>query len=588
MLKSVKSSLLAIGIILLLATLLVVIQALRQQKNLTDSAQQAFVGKDVVADILPPPLYLIEMRLVLSQAIEGTLPIADAVEIFNRLNSEYNARIEYWGKNLAYGVEKKLLGRQHTAAKNFILEAQNAVVEKLKAGDIKSAQTNLAKVHELYLEHRAGVDESVAAGNSLATDSVASFDRNTKQSTTILWLMTMASFAIGMVLILRNIKQIISPLAESAEFARHVSAGDLTHELSPCNKVEIADLQSSLLEMQKSLSKIVGDVRESTDTIHHSSTEIAVGNSDLSSRTEKTAASLQQASASMQHVSATVKHSAENAGQANQLAANAAEVAARGGEVVSQVVKTMDEINASSKKISDIISVIDGIAFQTNILALNAAVEAARAGEQGRGFAVVASEVRSLAGRSAEAAKEIKSLIGASVERVEVGSRLVEDAGTTMQEIVTSVQRVSDIISEITAASTEQSASIHQVSESVLQLDQMTQQNAALVEEGAAAAESMRDQASKLTEAVGAFKLVKSDGQGASKQAGPRREAVHEPRASFQQASKPGSLVNRLKAAKNERARLGSTATETADAKKNSPALQASSSSQPDQNWESF
>jgi len=229
MLKSVKSSLLAIGIILLLATLPVVLQSLRQQKNLTDSAQQAFVGKDVVADILPPPLYLIEMRLVLSQAIEGTLSATDAIANFNRLNSEYNTRVEYWEKNPAYGVEKNLLGRQHTAAKMFILEAQNGVIEKLKEGDLKSAQGNMAKVHEIYLEHRAGVDESVTAGSSLATESVASFEHNTKQSTIIFWVMTLVSFTIGFVLILRNIKQIITPLAASAEFARHVSMGDLTH-----------------------------------------------------------------------------------------------------------------------------------------------------------------------------------------------------------------------------------------------------------------------------------------------------------------------------------------------------------------------
>ncbi|WP_235582356.1 methyl-accepting chemotaxis protein, partial [Rhizobacter sp. Root16D2] len=231
------------------------------------------------------------------------------------------------------------------------------------------------------------------------------------------------------------------------------------------------------------------------------------GNQDLSARTEQTASNLQQAASSMEQLTGTVKQSADSARQANQLASSAAEVAARGGSVVAQVVTTMDEINASSKKINDIIGVIDGIAFQTNILALNAAVEAARAGEQGRGFAVVASEVRSLAQRSAQAAKEIKGLIGASVDRVEAGSRLVADAGTTMNEIVGSVQRVSDIIGEITAASSEQSDGIGQINTTVTQLDQMTQQNSALVEESAAAAESLRDQAQRLSQAVGAFRF---------------------------------------------------------------------------------
>jgi len=237
------------------------------------------------------------------------------------------------------------------------------------------------------------------------------------------------------------------------------------------------------------------------------SEEIAAGNNDLSQRTEQSAASLEETASSMQQLTATVKQSADSARQANQLAASAAQVAQRGGQVVGQVVSTMDDINASSRKISDIISVIDGIAFQTNILALNAAVEAARAGEQGRGFAVVASEVRSLAGRSADAAKEIKLLINTSVEKVEGGSALVAQAGETMTEIVSSVQRVTDIMGEITAAASEQSDGIAQVNSAIGHLDQMTQQNAALVEESAAAASSMKDQVQRLAQVVATFKL---------------------------------------------------------------------------------
>ena len=263
-------------------------------------------------------------------------------------------------------------------------------------------------------------------------------------------------------------------------------------------------LQAALARMDSAVSA----VRGSTTSIETACSEIATGNQDLSVRTEQTASNLQRTASSMESLTSTVKQSANAAHQANQMAASAAEVAARGGAVVSQVVTTMDEINHSSKKIADIIGVIDGIAFQTNILALNAAVEAARAGEQGRGFAVVASEVRSLAGRSAEAAKEIKVLISASVEKVDSGSRLVHNAGSTMTEIVHSVKRVSDIIGEITAASTEQSDGIAEVNQAIAQLDQMTQQNAALVEQSAAAAESLRDQARRLVGAVEVFRTA--------------------------------------------------------------------------------
>ncbi|WP_431260653.1 methyl-accepting chemotaxis protein [Roseateles chitinivorans] len=299
-------------------------------------------------------------------------------------------------------------------------------------------------------------------------------------------------------------------LGGEPEYARDVmrqmAEGDLSQTIRVAPGAE-ASLLAAVRDMSQGLSAIVGNVRSGTDSMTVASREIAAGNQDLSVRTEKQAGSLEQTASNMQQLTETVRQSADAASQANQLAGSAATVAKKGGEVVGQVVSTMDEISASSRKIGDIIGTIDGIAFQTNILALNAAVEAARAGEQGRGFAVVASEVRSLAQRSAEAAKEIKTLIGASVTRVEAGSRLVQDAGSTMEEIVASVQRVSDIISEITAASAEQSQGIGHVNESVVQLDQMTQQNAALVEEAAAAANSLEQQARALQSAVSTFKL---------------------------------------------------------------------------------
>jgi methyl-accepting chemotaxis protein len=302
-------------------------------------------------------------------------------------------------------------------------------------------------------------------------------------------------------------RKVIDDLRRAVGVATEAANGNLCANAETSRTDEVGDLMRSLGAMTRQLSSSLQTVKESSSSIQTASAEIAIGNHDLSQRTEQTASNLQQAASSMDQLTGTVKQSAESARQANQLAASAAEVAARGGAVVAQVVTTMDEINASSKKISDIIGVIDGIAFQTNILALNAAVEAARAGEQGRGFAVVASEVRSLAGRSADAAKEIKGLISASVGKVQDGSRLVTDAGKTMTEIVGSVQRVSDIIGEITAASAEQSEGIGQINGAVTQLDQMTQQNAALVEQSAAAATSMKEQAVRLATLVGTFRL---------------------------------------------------------------------------------
>ena len=287
-----------------------------------------------------------------------------------------------------------------------------------------------------------------------------------------------------------------------------IAQGDLTRSIHVEGRDEVARLMVALSAMKDKLAQVVSGVRESSEGVATASAQIAQGNSDLSQRTEEQASALEQTAASMEELSSTVRQNADNARQANQLALSASTVAVSGGEVVGRVVETMKGINDSSKKIVDIISVIDGIAFQTNILALNAAVEAARAGEQGRGFAVVASEVRGLAQRSGEAAKQIKALISNSVDRVEQGSALVDQAGATMQEVVTAIRRVTDIMGEISAASIEQSSGVTQVGQAVTQMDQATQQNAALVEESAAAAESLKMQAQQLVSAVAVFKLA--------------------------------------------------------------------------------
>jgi methyl-accepting chemotaxis protein len=309
------------------------------------------------------------------------------------------------------------------------------------------------------------------------------------------------------VLAFRITRSITLPLRQAVDIARRVAAGDLSAQIDAGSRNETGQLMNALREMNGSLVRIVGGVRSGTETIASASSQIAAGNMDLSARTEEQASALEETASSMEQITSTVKQNADNAQQANRLALSASEVASRGGSMVSEVVATMDTINASSKKIVDIIGVIDGIAFQTNILALNASVEAARAGEQGRGFAVVASEVRNLAQRSAGAAKEIKQLINASVEHVEAGTKLAGDTGTTMNEIVARIRQVSEIIAEISAASHEQTAGIEQINQAISQMDQTTQQNAALVEEAAAAAEALNDQAQQLSQSVSVFRV---------------------------------------------------------------------------------
>jgi len=359
-----------------------------------------------------------------------------------------------------------------------------------------------------------------AAASALAEQLQANFDAGVKRvevaSRMVLGLVALATLlalALTGPLTWLNIQLICQPLNEARAMAQRIAHGDLSRALQDVHgRDEVAQLSQALQHMQGELHQLVGDVRTSASSILLASSEVAVGHLDLSQRTERTAASLQHAAASMTTLSQAIAHSSDAALQANQLANSAAAVALDGGQVVGQVELTMNNINASSSKISDITSVIDSIAFQTNILALNAAVEAARAGEQGRGFSVVAAEVRSLASNSAEAAKEIKALIVESVERVEDGSQLVRQAGQTMTSIVASTQRVTSIVQDMSAAARRQADEIERVNSAVVQLDAMTQQNAALVEQGAAAAESLKDQASRLNLLVDRFRLQREDG----------------------------------------------------------------------------
>ena len=360
-------------------------------------------------------------------------------------------------------------------------------------------------------------------------------------------------------MVARRIKQ---ALDQAIGASRRIASGDLTAQIQVQSSDETGELLTSLKEMNEGLSRIVGEVRNGCDSIATATEEIAAGNSDLSQRTEEQASALEETASSMEELTSTVKQNADNAQAANQLAINASGVAVKGGEVINRVVRTMESITDSSKKISDIIGVIDGIAFQTNILALNAAVEAARAGEQGRGFAVVAAEVRSLAQRSAAAAKEIKSLIEDSVGKVQDGSRLVEEAGRTTQDIVTSIKRVTDIMAEISAASQEQSSGIEQVNTAITQMDDVTQQNAALVEQAAAAAESLEEQAQQLVGVVARFTLEDSGHKAQAVPEKPRKLTRSQP-ARFKETEKKVRQFSDSRSARAPQARPGGRLAET-------------------------
>ncbi|HJV86433.1 MAG TPA: methyl-accepting chemotaxis protein [Noviherbaspirillum sp.] len=402
----------------------------------------------------------------------------------------------------------KAILKEITAARAAYAPARDQVVARLKEGSREAAvahlMTQVAPLQDTYFEAIAKMirfqeEQMTNDGKEAATEGTMAIVIMVALSAVASLLAIVAGFLVA--------RSITVPVAQAVELAEAVAEGDLTRNITVTSKDEIGKLLAALKYMNDNLARIVSQVRSGTETIASASGQIATGNLDLSSRTEEQAGSLEETASSMEELTATVRQNAENAQQANRLSISASEIAGKGGAVVSQVVDTMASINTSSRKIVDIIGVIDGIAFQTNILALNAAVEAARAGEQGRGFAVVAAEVRSLAQRSAAAAKEIKTLISDSVDKVDDGTRLVNEAGATMEDIVTSVQRVTDIMGEITAATREQTAGIEQINQAISQMDQTTQQNASLVEEAAAAAEALREQAATLSHAVNVFRV---------------------------------------------------------------------------------
>ncbi len=423
-----------------------------------------------------------------------------------------------WAMQVKIAVAKKV------AVPGLDTEQVQKLASLTQADEEKKALAAAMASHTASPEdHMQAVDQLASKLVGLQIADSGQLQAALNRAVTLNWSALFIGIVLGIGIALRLSGSIVRPLTDAAQVAQSIAGGDLSNTIATGGTDEVGVMLTSLHAMQGNLAQLVANVRQGSEGVATASSEIAHGNNDLSTRTEQQASALQETAASMEELGTTVQQNADSARQANQLAQSASTVAIQGGNVVGQVVETMKDINDSSRKIADIISVIDGIAFQTNILALNAAVEAARAGEQGRGFAVVASEVRSLAGRSAEAAKEIKSLIGASVERVERGTVLVDKAGETMTEVVGSIRRVTDIMGEISAASNAQAAGVAQVGEAVRHMDNATQQNAALVEEMAAAASSLKGQAQELVQLVAVFKLSPDQDRTTSYRAAPSR-----------------------------------------------------------------
>ncbi|MDP9645736.1 methyl-accepting chemotaxis protein [Paraburkholderia caledonica] len=546
---SIRTSLTLVGIILVALTMVVGVLGLTALGSASKSLDRIARGDLVAIHALDDAsAYLLRSRVSLDRFTaltaagdtETAKKVLDrAVELYGFSNKNWQTYVDAPKTGVDQAQMDELLARR-TALVRDGMEPEFAA---LRANDMAAYHAIAdTKISPMFVSYDNVASVVIKNLQQQAVDQQADAQSNISLMTTL--IIAFATLALLLVIGLRFALRglIVQPLQDATECFERIAAGDLSEAIEVKSRNEIGRLFAGIKRMQESMASMVTAVRSSTESIDTGAREIAMGNTDLSQRTEQQAASLQETASSMEQLTGTVRQNAENARQASQLAVNASDIATRGGEVVSQVVTTMQDIASSSSKVVDIIGVIEGIAFQTNILALNAAVEAARAGEQGRGFAVVAGEVRSLAQRSASAAKEIKELIGDSTDKVQSGSALVGRAGTTMDEIVQAVRRVTDIMGEISAASEEQSGGIEQVNRAVVQMDEVTQQNAALVEEAAAAAGSLEDQTRQLQAVLSGWKVASSSARSFAAQAEPQvkaRAAVSKSKTVAKSAARP-------------------------------------------------
>ncbi len=491
--------------------------------SITQLSSVSQINEEVGKSWMPSSIALMGMKESISRmrSQEAQVASADTPEDVRKYQDRTNEAAEAFKKYHAAATQFAQEASQKTALAealsnfNSYQDISNKIIAFAKESNGKGATELLRSSSSASNKKLRGVldkmiDDNMQGGQKAVDNGAQTF----KQARILILVVLFASIMLGLSIAIWLARVVSTPLQEAVDLAQAIAQGDLRKNISAESRCETGQLIQALSDMNSSLVKVVNEVRGSTVQIKNSADDIAHGNNDLSSRTDQQANSLENTVSSMNQITTTLKHNSDNARQANVLSQNATTIAEKGGQVVSEVVATMSSINESSRKIVDIISVIDGIAFQTNILALNAAVEAARAGEQGRGFAVVASEVRNLAQRSASAAKEIKELINDSVEKVGQGSRLVDSAGSTMKEVVESVKRVSNIISEITDAGHEQSSGVEQINHALLEMDQATQQNATLVQQATASATTMQEHAEKLVEVVSVFKLDNADDAG--------------------------------------------------------------------------